>query len=76
MRSHVNHVRKIMALRNHLGTFMCRVFPLSLGKLGLKWFDKVSIGSIGSFHLFIESFVARFVINIKAPNGVSSLLTL
>ena len=35
-RSHVNHVRQSMALWNHLDALMCRVFPSSLGDLGLK----------------------------------------
>ncbi|GFY87990.1 hypothetical protein Acr_05g0016290 [Actinidia rufa] len=53
---------------------MCRVFPLSLGDLRLKWFDKLPIGSIRSFYQLTESFMARFVINTKALKGVSFLL--
>ncbi|XP_057489425.1 uncharacterized protein LOC130775292 [Actinidia eriantha] len=75
-RSHVSHVRQRMALWNHMDTLMCRVFPSSLGDLGLKWFDKLSSGSIENFYQLTESFVARFVINIKAPKAVGSLLTL
>ena len=71
-RSHVSHVKQMMAL----DAFMCRVFPSSLGDLGLKWFDKLPAGSIGSFHQLTESFVAQFVINTKAPKSASSLLTL
>ncbi|GFZ04896.1 hypothetical protein Acr_17g0004680 [Actinidia rufa] len=48
-RSHVSHVRQMMALWNHMDALMCRL---------------------------TESFVARFVINTKAPKAVSSLLTL
>ncbi|GFZ11580.1 hypothetical protein Acr_22g0009780 [Actinidia rufa] len=48
----------------------------SLGDLVLKWFDKLPAGSIESFYQLTEAFVARFVINTKAPKGVSSLLTL
>ncbi|GFZ00952.1 hypothetical protein Acr_14g0005870 [Actinidia rufa] len=53
-----------------------RVFPSSLGDLGLKWFDRLPPGSIENFYQLTESFVARFVINTKAPKAVSSLLTL
>ncbi|GFS35828.1 cyclin B2;1 [Actinidia rufa] len=53
-----------------------RVFPSSLGNLGLKWFDRLPPGSIESFYQLTESFVARFVINTKAPKAVGSLLTL
>ncbi|GFZ14587.1 hypothetical protein Acr_24g0007770 [Actinidia rufa] len=75
-RSPINHVRQMMALWNHLDALMCRVFPSSLGDLGLKWFDLLPGRSIGSFHQLTESFVARFVINTKALKGVGSFLTL
>ena len=42
----------------------------------MKWFDKLPAGSIKIFYQFFESFVAQFVINTKAPKGVTSLLTL
>ncbi|GFY88833.1 hypothetical protein Acr_06g0007730 [Actinidia rufa] len=69
-------VKKMMALWNHMDALMCRVFPSSLGDLRLKWFDKLPIVSIESFHQLTESFVAQFVINTKAPKGVRSHLTL
>ncbi|GFS29238.1 hypothetical protein Acr_00g0005930 [Actinidia rufa] len=75
-RSHLSHVRQMMALWNHMDALMCRVFPSSLGDLRLKWFDKLPVGSIKNFHYLTESFVARFVINKKAPKVVGSLLTL
>ena len=55
---------------------MCRVFPSSLGNIGLKWFDRLPAGSIGSFHQLTESFITRFVINTKALKGVGFFLTL
>ena len=45
------------------------------GDLGLKWLDKLLVGSIRSFYQLFESFVAWFVINTKAVKCVSSLLT-
>ncbi|GFY94866.1 hypothetical protein Acr_10g0002510 [Actinidia rufa] len=75
-RSHVSHVRQMMALWNHMDALMCRVFPSNLGDLGLKWFDRLPPGSTESFYQLIESFVARFVINTKAPKAIGSLLTL
>ncbi|XP_057459275.1 uncharacterized protein LOC130749938 [Actinidia eriantha] len=75
LRSYVSHVRQMMALGNHMNSLMCLVFLLSLGDLGLG-FDKLPAGSIESFYHLTESFVARFVINMKAPKGVGSLLTL
>ena len=55
---------------------MCRVFLSSLGDLELRWFYRLPAGSIRSFHQLTESFIARFVINTKAPKGFDSLLTL
>ena len=75
-RSHVSHVRQMMALWNHMDALMCRVFPSSLGDLGLKWFDKLPPGSVGSFYQLTESFVARFIINTRAPKAIGSLMTL
>ena len=75
-RSYVSHVRQMMALWNHMDTLMCRVFLSSLGDLGLKWFDKMVATLIEKFHQLTESFVARFIINMKALKGVGSLLTL
>ena len=42
---------------------LCRVFSSSLGDLGLKWFEKIPLGSIGGFVQLSEPFVDRFVIN-------------
>ncbi|XP_057466148.1 uncharacterized protein LOC130755691 [Actinidia eriantha] len=75
-RSHVSHVRQMMALWNHMDALMCRVFPSSLGNLGLKWFNRLLPGSIENFYQLTESFIARFVINTKAPKAVGSFLTL
>ncbi|GFY98934.1 glucan synthase-like 12 [Actinidia rufa] len=58
-----SHVRQMMALWNHMVALMCWVFPSSLGNLGLKWFDKLPVGSIKSFHQLTESFVARTTSN-------------
>ncbi|GFS33068.1 hypothetical protein Acr_00g0026150 [Actinidia rufa] len=53
-----------------------RVFPLSLGDLRMKCFNKLPTTSIKSFLQIFELFMARFVINTKAPKGVSSLMAL
>ena len=47
-RLHINHFRQMMKIWNHLDAFMYKVFPSSLGDLGLKLFDKLPIGSIRS----------------------------
>ena len=55
---------------------MCRVFPSSLGDLGLKWFGKLPVGSIESFQQLTELLVARFIINTKVSKGVGSFFML
>ena len=40
---------------------MCKVFPSSLGDLGLIWFDKLPEHSINSFWELSQAFLARFV---------------
>ncbi|GFZ00158.1 hypothetical protein Acr_13g0015570 [Actinidia rufa] len=72
-RSHVSHVRQMMALWNHMDALMCRVFPSSLGDLGLKWFDRLPPGSIENFYQLTESFVARFVMD--PPTGLRDLMS-
>ena len=76
LRSYVSHVKQMMALRNHLDAWTCCVFLSSLEDLGMKWFNKLPVGSIENFHQLCESFVTQFVINMKAPKGVGSLLML
>ncbi|GFZ05532.1 hypothetical protein Acr_17g0011040 [Actinidia rufa] len=44
--------------------------------LGSKWFNRMPVRLIGIFHKLTKSFIARFVINTKAPKGVGSFLTL
>ena len=75
-RSHISHVRQMMAFGDHLDPLMCRVFPSSLGDLRLKWFARLPVATIESFYQLIESFIARFVINTKVPKFVGSFLTL
>ena len=53
-----------------MDVLICRVFPSSLGDIGLKWFDKLPVGSIENFHQLTESFIARSVIDTKAPKAV------
>ena len=41
-----------------LNALMYKVFPSSLGDLGLKWFDCLPVGSIENFHQLAESFIS------------------
>uniref|UniRef100_A0A2N9FUQ9 Retrotransposon gag domain-containing protein n=1 Tax=Fagus sylvatica TaxID=28930 RepID=A0A2N9FUQ9_FAGSY len=45
-----------MAIHNSNNAFMCRVFPSSLGEVGLRWFDHLEHGSIRSWKEMSEIF--------------------
>ncbi|GFS40642.1 hypothetical protein Acr_00g0069660 [Actinidia rufa] len=60
-RSHVSHIKQ-MTISMHL---CAKCFYQVWGDLGLKWFDKLPIGSIESFHHLIESFVTRTLSRVK-----------
>jgi hypothetical protein len=46
--SHLSHYRQSMTLYNGNDSLMCRIFPSSLGKVALQWFDRLEHGSIHS----------------------------
>ena len=55
---------------------MCKIFPLSLGDLALKWFSRLKPRSIHSFRELAGSFVTRFVANSKQLKDIGALLSL
>ena len=46
---HLSRYRQAMALHNSNDSLMCRVFPSSLGEVGLRWFDRLEHGFIHSW---------------------------
>ncbi|XP_028088841.1 uncharacterized protein LOC114289336 [Camellia sinensis] len=55
---------------------MCKVFPSSLGELGLRWFDKLPSGSIYGWTQLSEAFLARFVSNSRVPKQWDTLFNI
>ncbi|XP_028089000.1 uncharacterized protein LOC114289464 [Camellia sinensis] len=55
---------------------MCKVFPSSLGETGLRWFDRLPVGSIHGWKQLSEEFLARFVSNTKIPKEPDTLFGL
>ena len=43
---HLSRYRQSIALHNSNDALMCRIFPSSLGEVGLRWFDRLDHGSI------------------------------
>ena len=73
---HLSRNRQAMAIHNSNSALMCRVFPLSLGEVGLRWFDRLEHGSIRSWKEMSEIFTTRFITNTRKPKEIDSLLAL
>ncbi len=73
---HLSRYRQAMALHNNNDALMCRVFPSSLGEVGLRWFDRLEHGSIRSWQEMSQIFTARFITNTRKPKEIDSLLAL
>ena len=55
---------------------MCRLFPASLGDLGLQWFSQLPPRSINSYSDLCCAFLARFVTSKKLEKEIDALLAL
>jgi hypothetical protein len=55
---------------------MCRLFPFSLGKVALQWFNQLGRRTVRSWRQMAEAFVARFITNSRRPKGMDSLMTM
>ena len=73
---HLSRFRQAMAIHNSNDALMCRVFPSSLGEVGLRWFNRLEHGSIRSWKEMSEIFTARFITNTRKPKEIDSLLAL
>ena len=73
---HLSSYRQSMALHTSNDALMCRIFPSSLGEVGLRWFDRLDHGSIRLWQEMSESFTARFITNTRKPKEIDALLAL
>ena len=73
---HVSHYIHMMSLHIHNDALMCKVFPLSLGSMALRWFNGLWKGSIHSFAELIQEFGARFVMCSRVLQLVDALLSI
>uniref|UniRef100_A0A2N9GWH4 Retrotransposon gag domain-containing protein n=1 Tax=Fagus sylvatica TaxID=28930 RepID=A0A2N9GWH4_FAGSY len=73
---HLSRYRQSMALHTSNDALMCRIFPSSLGEVGLRWFDRLDHRSIHSWQEMSESFTARFITNTRKPKEIDALLAL
>jgi hypothetical protein len=73
---HLSRYRQSMALHTSNDALMCRIFPSSLGEVGLRWFDRLDHGSIRLWQEMSESFTAMFITNTRKPKEIDALLAL
>ena len=73
---HLSHYRQSMALYNGNDALMCRIFPSSLGKVALRWFDRLEHEYIHSWKELSKTFTILFITNTKKPKEVDSLMAL
>ena len=65
-----------MAVHSKDEALMCKVFPSSLGPAAMRWFNGLKANSINSYRQLTQAFGSRFVTNSRAPQPLSTLLSL
>ena len=73
---HVSHFNQRMVVHSKDEALMCKVFPSSLGPMGMRWFDGLRIDSIDSFKELTRAFGFRFVTCSRVLRPLDSLLSL
>ena len=73
---HVSQFNQRMAVHSKDEVLMCKVFPSSLGLAAMRWFNGLKVNSIDSYRQLTQAFGSRFVINSRAPQPLSALLSL
>ena len=73
---HVSHFSQRMAIYSRDEALMCKVFPLSLGSVAMRWFNGLRANSIDSFKKLTRAFSARFVTCSRVPRPLRSLLSM
>ena len=73
---HVSHFNQKMAIHSKNKALMCKVFPLSLGLVAMRWFDSFEEGLIHSFEELTRAFGARFVTCSRVLRPLDSLLSM
>ena len=68
---HVSHYIQMMSLHTHNDALMCKVFPLSLRPIALRWFNGLRKGSIHSFAGLIQEFGVQFMTCSRVLQPVS-----
>ena len=73
---HVSQFNQRMAIYSKNEELMCKVFPSSLGPAAMRWFNGLKADSVDSYRQLTQAFGSRFVTNSRAPQPLSTLLSL
>ena len=73
---HVSQFNQRMAIHSKNEAPMCKVFLSSLGPAAMRWFNGLKTDSVDSYRQLTQAFGFRFVTNSKAPQPLSTLLSL
>ena len=73
---HVSHFSQKMAIYSRDEALMCKVFPLSLGLVAMRWFSGLRANSIESFKKLTRAFGAGFITCSRVPRPLGSLLSI
>ncbi|XP_075649968.1 uncharacterized protein LOC142620488 [Castanea sativa] len=73
---HVSQYIQMMSLHSHNNALMCKVFPLSLRPTALRWFNRLTKGSIHSFSELIQEFGVQFMTCNWVSQPVDTLLSM
>ena len=73
---HVSQFNQRMAVHSKNEALMCKVFPSSLGLAAMRWFNGLKVESVDSYRQLTQAFGSRFIMNSRAPQPLSALLSL
>ena len=73
---HVSQFNQRMAIHSKDEALMCKVFPSSLGPTAIRWFNGLKANSMDSYRQLTQAFGSCFVINSRAPQPLSAMLSL
>ena len=72
----MSHFNQRMAVHSKNEALMCKGFPSSLGLVAMRWFNSLKMNSIDSYKQLTQAFGSHFIMNGRAPQPLSSLLSL
>ncbi|XP_028112451.1 uncharacterized protein LOC114310608 [Camellia sinensis] len=71
--THISHYRQMMSLWSQDEALMCKIFPSSLEKFRIRWFNHLPARSIYCWKQLSEEFLARFISSTKIPKESDTL---